>query len=268
MKANLSALCLAILLLLPLTSEGQNMWLGTNRIPAGQIVEFVLAPNARARMEAGKSGRKIDIIKGAVAVPDGFSLLKPRPILVVSVPSGGSPIKAMAGYTNVALGAGWVVLAGEGPRVAVEDDTVQWGWGMLSSVLDFVSRSWPQTKAWPVACAGFSGGAKRSATVAAAMMKDGYNVVGIFMGGCNEDRATLGLQLYQPGDRFKQVPIFLSNGTSDPIAGPQHVAPVAESMRRSGFGNIRLETYDAGHRMSDEQLKMALQWFKQSSLQR
>ena len=72
MKANLSALCLAILLLLPLTSEGQNMWLGTNRIPAGQIVEFVLAPNARARMEAGKSGRKIDIIKGAVAVPDGF----------------------------------------------------------------------------------------------------------------------------------------------------------------------------------------------------
>src|SRR5262249_46845315 len=141
--------------------------------------------------------------------------------------------------------------------------TVQWGWGMLSSVLDYLALSWPQTKSWPVACAGFSGGAKRSGTVAAAMMKEGYNITGLFMGGCNEDRATLGLQLYQPGERFKQVPIFLSNGSTDPIAGPQQAALVAESMRRSGFRQVRLESYPGGHQQDDEQLALALEWFRQ-----
>lgn len=254
-----------IFILVPTIGRAQTLWLGTNQVPAGKIVEFVVAPNARARQEASQLRRKLEQVRGAVIVPQGFSLAKPRPILVVSVPSGGSSIKALSNYTNVAFSAGWVVLAGEGPRVAVEEDTVQWGWGMLSSVLDYVSRSWPQSKSWPVACAGFSGGAKRSATVAAAMMKDGYNITGIFMGGCNEDRVTLGLQLYQPGERFKQVPIFLSNGTGDPIANPQHAATVAESMRRSGFRNIRLENYSGAHRQNEEHLALALQWFRQSA---
>jgi predicted esterase len=138
----------------------------------------------------------------------------------------------------------------------------------LSSALDFVWRSWPQTKAWPVATAGFSGGAKRSATVAAAVLKEGRSVIGIFMDGCNEDRMTLGLQLYRPGDAFKQVPIFLSNGNSDSIAGPQQVAPVVESMRKSGFTNLRAENYDGGHQLNNEQLVSALRWFRPSSLRR
>ena len=69
-------------------------------------------------------------------------------------------------------------------------------------------------------------------------------------------------QLYQPGNRFIHVPIFLSNGAADPIANPQSAAVVAASMRRSGFSNLRLETYDGAHRLNDEQLRLALQWFK------
>ena len=156
-------------------------------------------------------------------------------LLTVSVPSGGWALRSLPSITNTAFSAGWAVLAADVPKVDQNDDTVQFGWAMLSSVLEQFHRTWPQSKQWPVACAGFSGGAKRSATVAAAMVKEGYQVIGISMGGCNEDRATLGLQLYQPGDHFKLVPIFLSNGTGDPIANPTHSATVAESMRRSGF---------------------------------
>ena len=256
-------LLLVFIWLLPVAITAAPMWLGTNQVFPGRIVEFVVTANARARMEAAQAHRVVSLLKGAVAVPEGFSLAKPRPILIVSVPSGGSPIRAMAGYTNVALPAGWVLLAGEGPRIPAEEDTVQWGWGMLSSVVDFTARNWPQTKAWPVACAGFSGGAKRSATVAAAMMKEGYTVIGVFMGGCNEDRVTLGLQMYQPGDRFKSVPLFLSNGNSDPIAGPQQAASVVAAMRRSGFVSIRSETFDGGHRQNYSHLVDALRWFKQ-----
>jgi predicted esterase len=163
--------------------------------------------------------------------------------------------------TNTALQNGWAVLAADGPKVDVNDDTIQFGWAMLSSVLDQFTRTWPPAKQWPVACGGFSGGSKRSAAVAAALMHDGWRVAGVFMGGCNEDRATLGLQLFQPGDRFKQVPFFLSNGSSDPIANPQQGAAVADSMRRSGFTAIRSEVYGGGHRYNDEQMGLALQWF-------
>ena len=193
------------------------------------------------------------------------NLLKPCPLLILSVPSGGSAIQALSGVTNVALAEGWAVLAANGPKVNVNDDTVQFGWAMLSSVLEQFHRTWPPSKQWPVACGGFSGGAKRSATVAAAMTREGYQVIGIFMGGCNEDRVTLGLELYRPGERFKLVPMFLSNGTGDPIAGPQQATTVAESMRRSGFQILRVESYGGAHRLNNEHLGAALHWFRQNS---
>ena len=262
MKAMLRATLLALAFGFSPTTFAQTLWLGTNQVPAGEIVEFAAPPNAKARLEASRLQRRLDATRGAVAIPPGFGLRKPRPVLIVSVPSGGSSIKAMRGYTNVAFREGWILLAGEGLSVSIEEDTVQYGWAMLSSVLDHFTRSWPPTKQWPMACAGFSGGAKRTGTVAAAMIHDGYNVIGMFMGGCNEDRATLGLQLYQPGERFKQVPIFLSNGAADPLAGPQQGIAVAESMKQSGFKKLRLETYSGAHRPNDEQLRLALQWFR------
>ena len=154
-----------------------------------------------------------------------------------------------------------MIFAAEGPRLDPNDDTIQWGWGILSSALDQFYRTWPPTRQWPVACVGFSGGAKRSAAVAAAMSHDGWRVIGVFMGGCNEDRATLGQQLFQPGNSFKGVPMFLSNGESDPIANPEQGAAVRDSMIRSGFTAVRLETYAGQHQLSQEHLREALRWF-------
>jgi predicted esterase len=252
------------LTVLPLTAGAQRLHFGTNVVQPGKVIEFAAPLNGNARMEASALRLTMPTARGAFVVPVGLTnLLKPCPLLIVSVPSGGSAIRALPSITNTALNAGWAVLAADGPKVDQNDDTVQFGWAMLSSVLEQFHRTWPPSKQWPVACAGFSGGAKRSATVAAAMMKEGYQVIGIFMGGCNEDRVTLGLQLYQPGERFKLVPIFLSNGTGDPIANPTHAATVAESMRRSGFQKLRLESYDGGHRQNNEHLIEALQWFRQ-----
>ena len=240
----------------------QRLYFGTNLLEAGRMIEFSAPLNARGHMEASRLRLPAPIARGAWVQPAGLTnLLKPCPLLIVSVPSGGSAIDGMRSVTNRAFKEGWAVLAADGPKVGVNDDTVQFGWAMLSSALDQFTRTWPQAKQWPVACAGFSGGAKRSAAVAAAMTHDGWRVVGVFMGGCNEDRATLGQQLFQPGPQFKQVPFFLSNGASDPIANPQHASAVAESMRANGFVNLRLESYPGGHRPHNDHLTEALQWF-------
>jgi len=252
------------LLAIPLKVGAQGIHYGTNRVEPGKVIEFLAPLNSRGRMAASALRLPNTSARGAFVVPAGLTnLSKPCPLLIVRVPSGGSAIRWLPSITNAALSGGWMVLAADGPKVNAKDDTIQFGWAMLSSVLEQFHRTWPQSKQWPVACGGFSGGAKSSALVAAALVKEDYRVIGIFMGGCNEDFATLGLQLYQPGDRFKRIPIFLSNGTSDPIASPTHAATVAGSLRRSGFQTLRLENYEGGHRQNNDHLALALRWFEQ-----
>ena len=244
--------------------SAQGLHFGTNLVSPGSLITFNAPLNGRARMETGRLRLAVQSIQGAFVAPATLTnLVRPCPLLVVSVPSGGSAIRAIPGLTNLALPAGWTVLAADGPRVEVMQDTIEFGWGTLSSALEQFARTWPQARQWPVVCTGFSGGAKRSAAVAAAMTRDGWRVIGVFMGGCNEDRASLGLQMFQPGDRFKRVPFFLSNGAGDPIANPEQGAAVAASMRRSGFTTIRLESYEGGHRQHLEHLETALPWFQQ-----
>ena len=250
-------------LLVPSLINAQSLRLGTNEISPGKTLQFFVPLTSRAKWEISRLHLAADFAKGALVLPEGFSLKKPCRLLVISVPSGGSAIAAMASYTNVALNEGWALLAADGPRVAAEDDSIQWNWAMLSSTLDYLTRAWPQARQWTMVCAGFSGGAKRSGSVAAALMKENFRVIGIFMGGCNEDRVSLGIKLYAPSDLFKSVPIFLSCGLQDPIAGPTPTAGVKQSLEQSGFRLIRMESYPGGHRLDPDQLKLALKWFLQ-----
>ena len=173
-------------------------------------------------------------------------------------------MQALSGYTNVALSLGWVAVAVDGPKVVYTKDHSTFAWAMISSLLDQLRLSWPQSRQWPFACAGFSGGAKRAAMTAANMMRQRDNVIGVFIGGDNEDRATTGLQISGPGEKFLDVPMFLSAGTRDSIAGPAFADRVKQSMQQSGFRKIRLETYDGEHRLNTNHVRMALEWFRPS----
>ena len=243
----------------------QTLHFGTNLVSAGRVVEYTAPPNGKARWEAAQAGWTIQSVKGAFVLPANCTnLARPCPILIFSVPSGGSATRGMPSMTKVALSEGWAVFAADGPKVDANVDSIEMGWAMLSSALEQFTRTWPQTKQWPVACAGFSGGAKRSVAVAAAMSRDGWRVIGVFMGGCNEDLSTYGQQLFQPGPQFKRVPMFLSNGDADPIANPQHGAAVRDSMAQAGFTTVRLETHSGRHELSQEHLLDALRWFRRS----
>jgi hypothetical protein len=114
---------------------------------------------------------------------------------------------------------------------------------------------------WPVACGGFSGGAKRSGFFGAIMMRTGHPVIGMWMGGCNQDMATPGSHFYSPGAGFKHVPIFLSSGKSDNVATPQHHRQVQHALKASGFSKVRLESYDGGHKLDESQASNGLAWF-------
>src|SRR5262245_8386701 len=103
-----------LLLLLPVFPARGVLHFGTNEIPPGVLVEFRAALNGRAGAEAGRVRVPASFVRAALVLPQGFTnLLKPCPLLIVSVPSGGSALAGMRAMTNVALREGWAVLAAD-----------------------------------------------------------------------------------------------------------------------------------------------------------
>lgn len=201
-----------------------------------------------------------------LCVPTNFTPAKKWPILIVFTTSDGnfSHVARLKAFARTANDCGWVVLAADGPAKPPEI-SAKWCWAMLSAGLAVLEKEWPDVKKWPMACGGNSGGAKMSALMAALLASEKFPVVGVFMGGCNEDLLSIGLREFHPPATFKKIAAFLSVGTADKKASPAKVAAVAASMKAAGFRNLRLESYDGGHQMSDEQVAVALGWFASES---
>lgn len=211
-----------------------------------------------------KSSERVATVKVSLAVPVGFTPDKTWPLLVASS-TDHRPNSIMAGYfTKPGTENGWVVLSADATPIP-SDDSNQWRWALVASALEYLQAQWPGLAKWPVACGGFSGGAKRSGFFGAIMMRSGYHVIGMWMGGCNHDMATPGLQTYRPGPDFKHVPIFLSSGKSDTVATPQHHKLVMNALKGSGFHKVHLESYDGGHKLHEPHATEGLNWFLQET---
>lgn len=248
----------------PATSAGPIVVAGTE-IPLGQNATFraPLAPDDVK--ELTKSGNKAAEAVIGLWLPPDFDPNKAWNILLVSATANSSSINSLFMYTGSAQeSGGWIVLAADGPIAPPKGDTTQWRWAMARAGLLALETAWPAARQWPVAAAGFSGGAKRSGYFGALLCADDRPVIGMYMGGCNEDMASEGLREYRP-DRstFRKVPVYLSAGKKDVTATVNGANQVRLSLEATGFRDVRLETYDGGHAPDAPQITEALNWFKE-----
>ncbi len=200
-----------------------------------------------------------------LAAPPGFDPAKSWPVLVVLSTSDFKRQNRddLANlYRQSAFAEGWVLIAGDGPKPA-RADSAGWRAGMTLAALDELHRSIPGSKKWPLAVAGFSGGAKRAGTVAPLLAVAGNRVIGIFLTGLNEDRLSDGYRKFQPGSSFLRTPIFLSSGQQDRIAPTSEQSGVKAAMERAGFSNVRHEFFPQGHVVKAPHIRAALRWFRQ-----
>jgi predicted esterase len=164
-------------------------------------------------------------------------------------------------YWPQAVEAGWVVITGWADPHP-DRDTRGYRRAVTVAALRTLAELVPESRHWPVAVGGFSGGAKTSAITAAYLQQEGVRIIGLFMGGCNEDLATKALKRISPDrNAFLQVPVFLSTGTQDRISTVEQSEAAMESMRKTGFNTLRLETYDGPHRLHRPHVEEALDWF-------
>ena len=197
--------------------------------------------------------------------PKGFEPARAWPILIVTSTSDNdrtSPMDAPR-YQDAAMKEGWVVLATDATIRPRTDSTV-WRFAMLAAALETIRHDWSQSAPWPIALAGFSGGAKMSGTLGAMLAKSGsVKICGFFLAGINSDRLSAAYKDLQPATGFLSTPIWISSGASDQVAPPATEELVYYSLKRAGFKQVRLEQFFGGHTLKSSEVQRALHWFRE-----
>lgn len=226
------------------------------QFPVSKYFQDVAAQGGNLRPETGRA---------VLSFPPGFDPARRWPIMIVTSTTDfnrTSPMDAEA-YHPPADAEGWVILAADA-TIKPKFDSTPWRLAMLGAALDAMRKDWPQSRNWPVAFVGFSGGAKRSCLLGAMMAKGrAVNICGFFLSGINDDKMSESYKTYQPGADFLDTPIWISGGMDDIIATPGLEGQVAANMRRTGFKRVRLEHFIGVHQLKRSEVKLALRWFRQ-----
>lgn len=241
----------------------------------GEIVEFTAPLTLDLRNLASTTDQPVAFTDAqcAVAVPADYSPDRAWPVLLVSAtsdPGYNSSRALLRQFAAPALKAGWIVVAADPPApVAAEQDTDALRYALLAGALTRLQAEWPGIARWPRAFGGFSGGAKRSGTLAAFSLLLGHPPIGVFQAGCNQATLRFALSLPQlPHAPFLATPVFLSSGRRDPIATPAMMQAVAADLSRTGFRAVKLECFDGGHEVFAPHVEEALTWFAQAKAKR
>ena len=232
----------------------------------GEVYFFDAPLNRSQQAQARTFGNpKVDFAKCAIVVPEDFDPARHWTIILVHTTRDlhASNLVSLYDYIEPAMLAGCLVLASDGPT-RPERDSIYWRWAMKGASLDYLHSLWPNSRGWTIIPSGYSGGAKMAAQYAAILMGTGYDIGGVYMGGCNEDFASPNRRrARKQKDAFLNVPMFLCLGEQDRIAMPEQVYAVGERLRNTGFRQVRIETHPGGHLFQKTTFALALDWFKE-----
>ncbi len=244
-------------------------------IRPGEVVEFTAPLSAELRSFASPTDRPLAFseAKCAVAVPENFTPDHAWPVLLVSAtadPGYNSSRALLRQFAPPALKAGWIVVAADPPSpVALAADTDSFRYALLMGALARLHETWPGFEHWPRAFGGFSGGAKRSGTLAAFSLLLGHPPLGVFQAGCNQPTLRFALSLPQlPHATFLSTPVFLSSGSRDPIATPAQMEQVRDNLTDTGFTTVKFERFNGSHEVYAPHIEEALRWFSAENAKR
>src|SRR5437868_13571668 len=226
------------------------------RFPVSKYFQDVAAQGGNRQPQTGRA---------VLGFPPGFDPSRRWPILIVTSTTDfhRSRIMDAPAYKPSADAEGWITCASDATSTRNHDST-PWRLAMLGAALDALRKDLPQSRNWPVAFAGFSGGSKRSCILGAMLARGrAVNICGFFLAGINEDKMSESYRNYQPGPDFLNIPIWISGGMDDPIATPSLENKAMAMMRSTGFKRVRVEHFMGVHQLKRSEVKLALRWFRE-----
>jgi predicted esterase len=187
--------------------------------------------------------------------------------MVVSATSDAgyhSSRRLLGDYAATAMAEGWILAAADpAEEVSAGQDDVPLRYALNAAALAALRLQWPRADKALLAFSGFSGGSKYSGWLAAMFAKGGRRVIGIYLVGINEDTVLQAArELDVLDDRYRDVPVFLQSGETDPISTTADHQRIREELRRAGFRHLRIEYFPGLHQVEPGLLAAALGWFR------
>lgn len=232
------------------------------------IVELPVTDTGMLRILKDCYGRESTKARALLAVPPGFDpFRKKHPVLIVSCTTDGdaSSVDAAKAYLSDASDRGFVVLAVNGEFGKPENpknDSTTFRWTLVKAALDAMHAQWPESKSWPIATGGISGGAGYASHQAIMLVEEKHRVIGMFLSVSGWNPTNFPAVLKRaPSGKMRRVPIFMSAGETDTIATAEITGGARRDVERDGFKNVRFEKFPGGHEMHHPHLLAALDWF-------
>jgi hypothetical protein len=230
------------------------------KITPGKLQEFEMI------IDVERWGKNPSYIKPTyklgLIVPPDFDPINKRYTLIniAANTSLKEPLKQLPTFSRLALEGDCIVFS--------VDDNAFVNYLPMICIYDILEEKWGlKSKKLPVAYYGYSGGAKRATYNLGHGVLFNLNVIGAYLGGCNEDRTKDIISNFKLNDLgksiYRKVPVWLSSGTADKVATPDQVEKVAKSLEKHGVENVKINTHPSGHALFQDDLIPALKWMKE-----
>ncbi|MGJ8656962.1 MAG: hypothetical protein ACSHX6_10980 [Akkermansiaceae bacterium] len=230
--------------------KDQAFIIAGNKIKPGQVTNFKI-PVVTSK------GKNTSYPAGLLVPKDFDPINKDYNLVFVFVAGEGNPIAAIKGNSSLLQVENTII-------AAVHHMSLQ----TTLPFIDFyriLTEKWPRMteNKWRQMHFGFSGGAKNGCWATGVFINEGANVVGSFMGGCNEDlseRARGFIKKSSDRKKVDKIAFFLSSGAKDKIANPQQHQKVMDSLKNNGAKNVKLESHPGAHFNCKPHQVPALKW--------
>ena len=246
-------------------SVGNGATLGGHQVQSGGSLDLQFPLSNYFQEYAAQGGNPRPTTGRALLFfPKGFDPARSWPILIVTSTSDNDRTSPMdvPWYEGAAIKEGWIVLATDA-TIRPRADSTAWRFAILAAALQTIRHDWPQAAQWPIALAGFSGGAKTTGELGAMLAKSGpIRICGFLLIGINSDRLSAAYRDFRPAPGFLSTPVWISSGASDRVAPPASEELVYYSLKRTGFQQVRLEQFSGGHAVKSTEVQRALHWFR------
>ena len=164
-------------------------------------------------------------------------------------------------HAEVAVPKGWVVLTAHCPTPD-EFPTDGLYAACITATMRHLASKYPGAEEWPLFLAGSSMGAGRACLASGALIKEDFDVPGIFLSSLKWQDITKSVKTFSPSkSAVRDLKVYISQGEKDFYATKAQSLAEAEEIREAGVKDVRHEVHPGRGGMDPASLGKALDWF-------
>ncbi len=133
---------------------------------------------------------------------------------------------------------------------------------VISATMRHLASKFPGAEEWPLCIAGSGMGAGRASLASGALIKEDFDVQGVFLSSLKWQDITKSISTFSPSkSAVKKLKVYVSYGEKDFYVTKAQSLEEAEEIREAGVKEVRHEIHPGRGGMDAASLVKALDWF-------